>query len=278
MDFDFFTDEEWAHIKALRYEGEPDYSDLFPDEDKPQEFHISGGRGYQAISGVLPNAPLYRDIFGTAVFSSAQLQWCTPEDLGFTEPYLVVEDECDAHPLALEYEDEIKLPKKRPIHKYCRKERFKAVLRGLMGQHGTVPQEILDAVRPFVNAMRLMDEEILWDFTRSILKKAKGRKYYNKIPIILATLRVVPLRIKQCEDAHDAILDDFIALCDAWKSLETDRKYFINFRYVCLRLMQKHGIVHPYSIPLLRTDRKKLALDQIFDELQSLVSDKKSCS
>jgi len=86
------------------------------------------------------------------------------------------------------------------------------------------------------------------------------------------------MTIKHREHVHDAILDDFIVLCDAWKSIQTDRKYFINFRYVCLRLMQKHGIVHPYSIPLLRTDRKRIALDQIFDQLESISVDKKSYS
>jgi hypothetical protein len=201
------------------------------------------------------------------VFLSSQLEWGFPEDFGFKESYYVVETEETSHPLVLEYHDEINLPKLRPPHRYCRIERFKSVLGHMMNVNGEVPDKVLEFFEPFLLKMKKMEGDKIWDFVLQQLKTVPGwRIYYNRIPMILSALEIIPFNSNQTKKYH-LILKDFIQINKAWDNVATNRKYFINFRYVCLRLMHRHGIIHPYQVPLLRTSRKKVALDKIFEDL-----------
>ncbi|OYV41658.1 MAG: hypothetical protein B7Z80_00955 [Rhodospirillales bacterium 20-64-7] len=113
-----------------------------------------------------------------------------------------------------------------------------------------------------------MEEKKVWEFVRRQLKTQRGwRIYYNRIPMILSELKVIPFIQKNARNKYQEILNDFIRINNAWEKVTTERKYFINLRYVCLRLMHYRKVYHPYEIPLLRTSRKKVALDLIFDQL-----------
>lgn len=250
------------------------YDDLFlPHEyEMPSKIKLKSLKHQTPISGLLPDAPMRRDPSGLAVFSSEQLEWGMPEDFGFHEPYIVYETEYTAHTPALNYADERCIGKQRPPHRYCRIERFKSVLGNMMNQHGHVPQKVIDYLRPFVAEMRLMEEKEIWKFCHTMLKKVPGwRVYYNRIPVILSTLQIIPFKVKDQTKIYQTVLEEFKAINNAWSRLTTDRKYFINFRYVCLRLLQRHGVAHPYEIPLLKTARKKVALDLIFEQLYDQV-------
>lgn len=214
---------------------------------------------------ILPVKPLYYD-GSIPVFSTKQLEWCQPEEYGCFE-YLVVEKP-DA--FVLDYKQEVEL-RKRPTHFYCRLYRFKIALMQLMCMHGYVPTYVIDACKK----IKLGDGLMVWDQIRNVLKKHKWRIYYNRIPIILRQLGYQNKPFQFSDSRFDDILHDFERMHHAFNEIKMDtgRKYFPNLRYVALRLMDKFGIKLKYTIPLLRVGKKKIVLDQIYDQIWEHVID-----
>lgn len=217
-------------------------------------------------SPTLPDRPHHYDHNGQAVFTSEQVAWADPNQFGFQEDFLVVEEEETSHPWALNYADECNLPRKRPVHRYSRAERFKFILGQLMGCSGNVPHYVLAVFQP--DQLAALPPERLWDEVRSILKTHKWRIYYNRIPAILAGLGLSQFKFSDTKKFQD-ILDDFGRLDSIFDLIkpELERTYFPNLRFVAIKLMERHG-VHPlYPIPKARTFRKLQALDELYKYL-----------
>ena len=211
-------------------------------------------------SPILANRPHHYD-GNVPVFTLDQITNSEPEQFGF-ENYLVVDCQPD---YALNWEDEQNLQKKRPVHRYCRKERFRFTLCQLLGSSGRISPQICEH---FKN-MDLQDipRNQLWNFLRSELKK-KGWKIYNRIPGLVGEIGRSKARMTNMK-AYQQILDDFEKMHIAWPDIksEFDRKYFPNLRYVALKLMAKAGIEPVIEIPLTRTPRKQILLDEIYEKM-----------
>lgn len=221
----------------------------------------------------LPTHPAYYDSNGTAVFTSHQISWANPEDFGFDGDYLVVEEEDTAHPLALNWEDEMNCPRKRPVHRYSRKERFKFVLGQLMGCSGHVPPHVLKAMD--VNFLWQLGGHQVWEEVRSVLKRNGWRIYYNRIPAILAGLGLHTFKFGNTKVFQD-IMHDFELMDRIYGSLKQQfgRSYFPNLRFTAVKLMKRHGVTIPFDIPLARTARKLDALEDIYSAIWVAIEQK----
>jgi hypothetical protein len=224
-------------------------------------------------SPVLPTAPHHYDHHGVAVFTAEQLSWAQPSDFGFDEDYLVVEEEHTSHPLRTNYSDEIYLTRKRPVHRYSRRERFKFTLGQLMGCSGNVPVAVLKAMdKKYLASLK---SEHLWDAVRETLKRHNWRIYYNRVPAILAGLGMSQFRYSSTKVFQD-IMHDFDLMDKIFMSMKKQlkRSYFPNLRYTAVRLMKRHGVVMPVNIPLARTTRKLQSLDQLYNDIWTAIEQK----
>jgi hypothetical protein len=132
--------------------------------------------------------------------------------------------------------------------------------------------------------------DTIWDDIRKILKNnpvinictwdAKhcmivnttviGRKYYNRIPLIVWKLGFGKGIIWDSTKYKD-IVQDFkdmnFVFCTTGKRTKWNRRYFPNLRFIALKLMEKHGAVFSFKIPFIRTKRKKKVLGDLWDDL-----------
>jgi hypothetical protein len=225
----------------------------------------------ESVSPVLPNKPHHYTASGRAVFTSEQLSWARPDDFGFFDEYEVIEEEHSSHPLALNWVDERNLIKRRPVHRYSREERFKFTLAQLMGCSGDVPDHVLAAMPKSLYAL---DQDHLWEEVRRILKQHGWRLYYNRIPAILARLHLVP-RSPSSTCTFQRIMEDFHRMHRVFSEIKQrlGRIYFPNLRYVAVRLMERHRIRLPFTIPKTRTFKKQESLDTIYDTIWTFIID-----
>lgn len=169
----------------------------------------------------------------------------------------------------------------RPIHRYVRLTRFKETLNQITGMAGEVPEPVLDFI-----SKRISTKTNIWNSIRCILKntlfeipiyykrskivfkikKVYGRKYYNRIPYIIRRLGFDNGVVIDYNVYH-FIIQDFKDLENSFQKLNSDRQYFPNLRFVCLKLLCKYGITFNFNIPLLRTKRKLLLLEDLWVSL-----------
>lgn len=200
------------------------------------------------------------------VFTLDQINNSEPEQFGFTE-YLVVDGEPT---YALNWEDEQQLEKKRPVHRYCRKERFRFTLCQLLGCSGRIPPQIYNHFKN-LNLDHIPQDQ-LWNFLRTELKK-QGWKIYNRIPGLVGHIGRSKARMTNLK-AYQQILEDFEKMHIAWPDIKSrfGRKYFPNLRYTALKLMSKSGIDPVLEIPLTMTPRKQVVLDEIYEEMWASIN------
>lgn len=218
-----------------------------------------------ASESILPSMPVGWSVEGVPQFTTTQLSWAAPEDFGFDE-YEILER---PPPFALSWAEEISCPKRRPTHKYSRFDRFRSVLNQLMLGCGDLPLHLLAQIPA------LDSEGDMWEQLRCILKAAGLRKYYNRIPGILCSMGYCTLFGSSSAKAYDAILADFTTLSATFTASKVclKRIYFPNLRYICTRLMERHGVRLPLVIPRARTSKKRAALDLTFDHMWLLAYD-----
>ena len=224
-------------------------------------------------SPILPYRPHHYDAQGMAIFTSEQIHWADPGIFGFHDDYLVVEEEETTHPLALNYADEVNLPRRRPVHKYHRHERFRFILGQLMGCSGHVPKQVLKAMD--ADALARLPADQVWDAVRSILKTHNWRIYYNRIPAILAGLGLSRFKFSETSKFQD-ILHDFDLMDKIFDSIKSQlgRTYFPNLRFIAVKLMRRHGLQPIIPIPLARTLRKMQGLEQVYTTIWQAIEEK----
>ena len=149
----------------------------------------------------------------------------------------------------------------RPIHRYNRVERFRYVLFSLLGYKGDFNMEIIDACRN----IDLKNRDV-WKQVRMVLKAGGWQKMYNQIPSILRGLGLEICKVEW--PVVQDIFKDFMKMSSKFDCIEKKgRSYFMNLRYVALRMLMEKGVKFHYKIPLLQTKRKLAVLDELWNKL-----------
>jgi hypothetical protein len=203
--------------------------------------------------------PIRFDNDNVPVFTCDQIDdYGFPEHWGF-EMYRIVENR-DTVKMATDYKMETEYYK-RPIHRYCRRQRFQNVLHQLLGDKGKVPDYVVDIVKTYLKPGDV------WNHTRNILKHYKLRLYYNRIPYIVQQITKTNSASRIHVDQYTNLMKDFDRFCYLFfnHKHEFNRTYFPNMRFIALKFIELHGIKLNYDIPLTRTMRKRKDLEAIWN-------------
>lgn len=157
--------------------------------------------------------------------------------------------------------------KVRDTHFFCRLEHFKTILQHLMGYCNKIPQHILSLIPSYIGR-----DEDPWEVCFHILKKNNYQIYYNRIPTILRDKGLIISRTDSNEHKWQKVIDDFTRMHIAWPYFKTTRKYFFHIRYVALKLITKHGISLPCTIPYARTEKKFDNMEEEYDKLWEFIN------
>ncbi len=170
---------------------------------------------------------------------------------------------------AMDYDQELSYNQNaKKKHRYSRKDRFRFTLYQLVGNSGDVPHQVSTFVRRKLGS-RIRRNKI-WNRVRSILKNEGLRRYYNRIPQIISTITGLKptgdsyFCLHQCLADFDRFDYQFdSSLRQKWK-----RAYFPNLRFVALKLLDKYGVKYPYTVPFVRTARKRKYLNKLWLEFK----------
>jgi len=232
--------------------------DLFPPLESSEPLFL-------AYPG--PVEPLRIDDDWVPVYTSSQIAlYGLPEHWGIM-CYRVVELREDASPMVTDYKMEKERGKLRPIHRYSRVERFEATLYQLLACRGKVPNRIVKLIR---EKGYEKDPDRIWNSIRLILKKNKGRVYYNRIPTILGMLGYEKkVQFGDSNELVRLIVNDFRILSSRFdkKKKLMGRIYFPSLRFVAFKLLEMYNVKFEYSIPFARTPRKLQAMEKIWGYL-----------
>ena len=184
-----------------------------------------------------------------------------------TQDEIEYEWECEqsGETLVLDYDMEQERHWKKK-HRYVRKSRFKSILFNLLNIRGSVPMEIKNHIKNKLSPQKSSPSKI-WNSVRAILKELNlTRKYFNLIPDIIK--HCIGLSPKTEYGVIDLIIHDFHIMHSQFDDLaiQWNRKYFLNLRYVALCLINRHGIIYPYNVPILRTARKQTYLNTLMND------------
>jgi hypothetical protein len=143
-----------------------------------------------------------------------------------------------------------------------------------MGCSGHVPSNVLKAMN--VEYIKLLPDDQIWDYVRSVLKSHGWRIFYNRIPAILSGLGIQRFRFSDTNKFQD-ILHDFDLMDRIFASLKPQlgRTYFPNLRFIAIKLMHRHGLSTVVPIPLARTSRKCESLEEIYNLIWNAIEEQK---
>jgi hypothetical protein len=116
----------------------------------------------------------------------------------------------------------------------------------------------------------------VWDSVRGILKTNGWSKYYNRIPCILRSIGYDKKIIHPKWCVYNDIVEDFRNISWVFSNnskYTSKRKYFLNFRFVAIKLMKLHGVVFEYKVPNLRTSKIEKELDIILEDILQEIKD-----
>jgi hypothetical protein len=204
------------------------------------------------------------------VYTTAQIDMYGFPDYYGVVCYTVIQEHEDVSPMVMDYQmEQERRGALRPIHYYDRIERFTSTLYQLIGCRGKVPEDVIETIKETEYST---DPLYIWDSVRDILKTIpNGRKYYNRIPTILSKLGY---KHKIDFQDQDYIIKDIClefrkinAKYELIKSRLEGRKYFPSLRFIAFKLLEKHGAEFQYRIPFVRTPRKQVLLESIWDEI-----------
>jgi hypothetical protein len=175
----------------------------------------------------------------------------------------------EQHPMVMDYQQELDYAQNlKKIHRYDRKERFRYTLYQLVGASGTVPASLCKAIKE-ANGKRVRKSRV-WNMIRNYLKRNKLRQHYNRIPQIISRIyKLKPLNLTG--DIITNIFKDFHCFHYQFNNdlrFKWKRSYFPNLRFVALKLLEKYGVQFPYSVPLVRTLRKRKYLNNLYNDFE----------
>ena len=174
------------------------------------------------------------------------------------EEYLCRDDPMESCPFVLDYNGEQeRRGALRPIHRYNRDQRFVGIIKKFLG--GSIISgkniDIFNLIVMEVAIEAIWDKELVWNSIRKILKYMGYSRFYDNIPVILEMVGY-EFKIKYKGVIFDEIFNDFKKLVAGFNTIIGPRKYMINFRFIALKLMERHGVIFEYYIPKIQTCRK----------------------
>lgn len=210
--------------------------------------------------------PFKYDPDGVPCYSTNQIDdYGFPEQWG-VEVYRVIDsrDKPMVSDFKMEHQYDL-----RKIHRYDRIARFRSILYNLVGERGHVPPEVITVVGQYIDRK----SPDLWNACRKVMKHFGYRLYYNRIPVVLKELKLGQGFEVLGYPELEHIVNKFKQLVDIFYTdpKTFGRKYFPNFRYVALRLLDDEGYSPGYEIPMIRTVRKTKQLDELWDRLRAKV-------
>lgn len=223
---------------------------------------------------LLPSKPHHMDAdTGLPVFTTSQLEWCAPEAYGYTQ-YEVVEDEAAAHPLALDYDQELYYRGNYiPTHRYDRLYRIRWVLGHLVGCLGKYPLDVEERLRRDMAAAgnHLMWSRKIYEWVRGRLRLWKLPHLYLSIPLLVSRLGGPRWRVS--ERQYRMVLEDAVRLHQLFNTLHREgklkRQRFPSMLFVLLSLLDRHGVMPPYRIPWARTSIRRRGLHAFLQHLET---------
>ena len=207
---------------------------------------------------------------GVAVFTNEQIDIWGEPDQKF-QNYYVVDGQPD-YMTSYAAKDQSYL---KAIHRYDRVARFDKTLHTLLGECTfdmkvkiATMTEMLNIVKTYVKD----DSTNSYEETRKIFIHYGYKRFIPFIPtILIMTRKPFPLKIdrKNLSETIQLVKEDFKMLErrffreDGYKG---ERKYFPNLRYIAIKLLINRGVEN-VCMPLLRTKRKLVAMDLVFQKL-----------
>lgn len=225
------------------------------------------GIPYKPIKYFNGNIPQY-DLYDVCRFGE-------PELWGIVD-YEVLDNFEISRPLVIDWGmEEERRGSLNPIHHYSQLARFESTLKQLLG--GSRKSGFGEDLLLVVEVMYDQDPKKVWDSVRSILKTNGWQKYYNRIPSILRCIGYKYVIKHPNWSTYNEIVQNFKDIVWVFNhnlKYKAIRKYFLNFRYVALKLMMIHGVEFGYHIPLLRTARIEAELNMIFESILDDINNK----
>lgn len=196
-----------------------------------------------------------------AVFSTRQVDMYGPPD-NYDKFYVVVEPD-DRVEFGLDWKFE-QGRSWRQVHRYSRIERFKTVLLDLVGGRKCVPPHVIETVKFWGIDAR---EKKMWNSARMILRAYGWKKYYNKIPSILACFGGTQDQITSLE--IDRVMCKFRAISARFDEIKgtLGRTYFPDLRYIALKLLEEVGVEMSYAAVKLKTRRKLVEYESVYAQI-----------
>lgn len=198
------------------------------------------------------------------------LQFGMPELYGYYE-YTVLDNFEVSRPLVADYDiEQERRGVLRPVHRYCKVKRFKHLINNLLGGS----RVMINEPDLFITVALELDYDRcrVWDSCRDILKRNGWSRFYNKIPSIL---QQIGYGYKICGGSGrviDEIMNDFKIIAANFGSVELrGRSYLLNYRFIALKLMERHGIVFEYDIPKIRTLRVVKPIEDLWQSLEKFL-------
>lgn len=175
-----------------------------------------------------------------------------PDHYGVTN-YMVIAD--TQSPFVSDYQFE-QDRRTRPIHRYCRVERFTYTLSQILGLRCIVPNHV----------MYLVDQCFTFDDIRKVLKENKYQKYYNSIPSIMVQLGLPPpIQINLTNELFHEMVNEFKKIQALYDATLFTRKYFPSLRYIAVKILLMNGA--KVDIVPIRTKRKLKILEDLWVQL-----------
>jgi len=216
--------------------------------------------------------PFRVDPDGTEVYTTDQVDvYGLPNSLRF----YVIETPEYAHPVQQEW---FNIPEPKPVHRYCRLLRFKTTLYQLLGSTGFKTGRSNDLVDTVLQelpcSISYTPPCMLWEEIRKVLKKLKLHIFYNRIPVIANTLKLIT-HPRVSHKVMGEIIESFKKMSDAFDEIKhtLNRTYFPSMRFMALRLCQEYNVKLNIAIPFCRTIPRYTALHELYDKLMCKVAE-----
>lgn len=225
---------------------------------------------------ILPWRPDHRDANGMAVFTQSQMDWCDPTCYGFDEPFEIVEDDAAAKPYVLSWDDEqyYRANYNRAVHRYSRIYRLRWTLSHVVGDVGKLPEDVerwLRSALALEPQPHVIHTRRAHEWVRGKLKERRLTELYISTPFIVRLLGGPRWRVHPTQ--YGAVLDAAVRTHRTFEALRkrraVGRQRFPKMQYVLLKLLDRHGVMHPYRVPWARTAIKRRQLGALLRDMDA---------
>ncbi|KND03438.1 uncharacterized protein SPPG_00922 [Spizellomyces punctatus DAOM BR117] len=221
----------------------------------------------------LPDTPIAyeRDTYAEPlpIFSSDQLDLDIPEQYGYNE-YIVYESRETARPIALDPSDWGRV-RKTHKHIYSRPYIFRWTLYHTLGfMGGPFDASFLAELKAHIGGDGAVNRPDVYIKVRDALRAAKLQPLYLSIPAIIRSMGGASWPHPP-DHTMNSVQRMFTRVHHAFqhKHLDLKRKRFPKMLFVCLAILDLHGVTPPYTIPWTYTELHNKQLSALFTQLNT---------